>query len=45
VVQEKNGILRGLGLWKFPTGVVEQVISLSNSGEILTEVQQMLPCY
>ncbi|XP_064961652.1 nudix hydrolase 2 isoform X3 [Musa acuminata AAA Group] len=24
VVQEKNGILRGLGLWKFPTGVVEQ---------------------
>ncbi|XP_065001445.1 nudix hydrolase 2-like isoform X2 [Musa acuminata AAA Group] len=24
VVQEKNGILRGLGLWKFPSGVVEQ---------------------
>ncbi|KAG6486859.1 nudix hydrolase 2-like [Zingiber officinale] len=24
VVQEKNGILRGSGFWKFPTGVVEQ---------------------
>ncbi|XP_058198273.1 nudix hydrolase 2 isoform X4 [Rhododendron vialii] len=24
VVQEKNGILRGTGVWKFPTGVVEE---------------------
>lgn len=24
VVQEKNGMLRGLGVWKFPTGVVDQ---------------------
>lgn len=24
VVQEKTGILRGLGVWKFPTGVVEE---------------------
>ncbi|XP_074563212.1 nudix hydrolase 2-like [Curcuma longa] len=24
VVQEKNGILKGSGFWKFPTGVVEQ---------------------
>ncbi|RCV22272.1 hypothetical protein SETIT_4G207600v2 [Setaria italica] len=23
VVQEKSGVLRGLGVWKFPTGVVE----------------------
>jgi ADP-ribose pyrophosphatase YjhB (NUDIX family) len=22
-VQEKSGVLRGLGVWKFPTGVVE----------------------
>jgi len=25
-VQEKSGVLRGLGVWKFPTGVVEPVI-------------------
>ncbi|KAM3192527.1 hypothetical protein ACQJBY_069637 [Aegilops geniculata] len=25
VVQEKSGVLKGLGIWKFPTGVVEPV--------------------
>ncbi|KAE8794075.1 Nudix hydrolase 2 [Hordeum vulgare] len=25
VVQEKNDVLKGLGMWKFPTGVVERV--------------------
>ena len=27
VVQEKNGVLRGTGVWKFPTGVVDEVCS------------------
>lgn len=41
MVQEKNGILRGSGLWKFPTGVVDQVTSIpKNVKEILTEMQQ-----
>lgn len=26
VVQEKYGALRGKGVWKFPTGTVEEVI-------------------
>lgn len=25
VVQEKSGLLRGTGVWKFPTGVVDEV--------------------
>ena len=30
VVQEKNGMLRGKGVWKFPTGMINQVLSLIN---------------
>ena len=27
MVQEKSGVLRGTGVWKFPTGVVDEVKS------------------
>ena len=35
VVQEKNRVLRGTGVWKFPTGVVDEVCS---SGYVLHHV-------
>jgi len=30
VVQEKSGKLKGMGVWKIPTGVVDEVFSLTN---------------
>lgn len=31
VVQEKSGNLRGTGVWKFPTGVVDEVGPANNT--------------
>lgn len=33
-VQEKSGKFRGSGVWKFPTGVVDQVCKVPASTEI-----------
>lgn len=35
VVQEKNGLLRGTGVWKFPTGVVDEVCANFRPEELL----------
>lgn len=32
VVQEKNGILKNTGLWKMPTGVINQVPCCLHAG-------------